>query len=154
MGFFDDMKGSISTMGMGLTQKASDMSGTAKLTFQIKEEEKKLDENKREIGRIMLEKYPDEIRKLCPELYHETTELIKKIAADKKDLAVCKGLKICPNCGAEQDREVLNCTVCGMNMQEAERIISDMAPQEKFCPNCGQKLPADVKFCGACGTQV
>ena len=47
MGFFDDMKGSISTMGMGLTQKSSDMSGTAKLTYQIKEEEKKLDEHKR-----------------------------------------------------------------------------------------------------------
>ncbi|MEE1027432.1 MAG: zinc ribbon domain-containing protein [Agathobacter sp.] len=154
MGFFDDMKGSISTVGMGLTQKATDMSGSAKLIFQIKEEEKKLEENKKEIGRIMFEQFPDEAKKLCPELYHDTTELVKKIANDKKELAVLKGMKICPNCGAEQDKEVINCTVCGMNMQEAARIISDMAPQDRFCPNCGQKLMPDAKFCGACGTQI
>lgn len=154
MGFFDDMKGSISNMGMGITQKANDMSGSAKLIFQIKEEEKKYEENIKELGRILLEQHPDEAKQFCPELYHETSELVKKIASDKKDLAVYKGLKICPNCGAEQDKHVLNCTVCGMNMQEAERIINDMAPQDRFCAKCGQKIEAGAKFCGSCGTPV
>ena len=35
MGFFDEMKGSLSNVGMGISQKANEMSGSVKVTLQI-----------------------------------------------------------------------------------------------------------------------
>ena len=90
------------------------------------------------------------------DIYNNIIELNKKIADDKKELAICKGMKICPNCGAEQYKEVMNCTVCGMNMQDAANIISNMnmESQEKVCPSCGMKITEGAKFCAGCGTRI
>ena len=106
------------------------------------------------LGKAMMELHNEDARRLCPELYNAITELNKKIEEDKKELAICKGMKICPNCGAEQHKKVMNCTVCGMNMQEAERIISNMEPQEKVCPSCGMTIAVGAKFCAGCGTRI
>ena len=154
MGFLDDMKGSLSTVGLGISQKANEMSGGVKVSLQLKEEEKHLQDNLINLGKAMMELHNEDARRLCPELYNAITELNKKIEEDKRELAICKGMKICPNCGAEQHKEVMNCTVCGMNMQEAERIISNMEPQEKVCPSCGMTVAVGAKFCAGCGTRI
>lgn len=154
MGFLDEMKGSLSNMGVGLTQKANDLSGSARISFQIREEEKKLQEKMIELGKVMFELHGEEAKRLCPELYHEIDDLRQTLENNKKELAICKGLQICPNCGAEQPKEALHCTVCGMNMEEAARIISDMQPQETICPTCGNKVAPGARFCTSCGTQV
>lgn len=156
MGFFDEMKGSLSNVGMGISQKANEMSGSVKVTLQIKEEEKQLQENLTNLGKTMFESHSEDAKRLCPDIYNNIIELNKKIADDKKELAICKGMKICPNCGAEQYKEAVNCTVCGMNMQDAANIISNMnmASQEKVCPSCGMKITEGAKFCAGCGTRI
>lgn len=157
MGFLDEMKGSLSNVGIGISQKANEMSGSVKVSLQIKEEEKQLQENFVNLGKAMFQLHGEDAKKFCPDIYNNIVELNKKIAEDKKELAICKGMKICPNCGAEQHKEVMNCTVCGMNMQEAEQIISNMnmaAQEEKVCPTCGMKITEGAKFCAGCGTRI
>ena len=90
MGFFDEMKGSLSNVGMGISQKANEMSGSVKVTLQIKEEEKQLQENLTNLGKTMFELHSEDAKRLCPDIYNNIIELNKKIADDKKELAICK----------------------------------------------------------------
>ena len=50
-------------------------------------------------------------------------------------------MKICPNCGHENNDTGKFCEECGTKLVEAP----------KFCPECGTKLEGTPKFCPECG---
>lgn len=151
MDFFSKTKESLMNVGTAFTQKASDVSGAAVLAMKIHDQEKAIQNGIAELGKRMLEQHPDEARTLCPELYTNILEMQKQLEKDRKELAVCRGMKICPNCGAEQQAEAVCCTACGINMQEAEVLLAQAQP---VCKNCGALLPEGCAFCSNCGTKV
>lgn len=153
MDFFNKAKESLMNVGSAVAQKASDVSGAATLTVRIRDEEKALQDKILELGQFILAQHPEEAKRLCPELTDAIGELKKQIDSDKKNLTVCKGMKTCPNCGAEQQMEAVCCTVCGMNMEEAARLIEQNKPQP-VCKNCGTLLSEGAAFCMNCGTKV
>ena len=53
MVFFNKAKESLSAAGKGFTQKASDVSGIARVTVKMKEEEKQLEKAINELGMSM-----------------------------------------------------------------------------------------------------
>ena len=50
-------------------------------------------------------------------------------------------VRVCPSCGAENDKDSAFCKKCG-------------APLVKKCPSCGADLDADAEFCDKCGTKL
>ena len=90
---------------------------------------------------------------MFPELVYAIDNTLKQIESDTKELAVLKGFRICANCGAEQDRTFVTCTQCGMNLDEAERIVNAQEAV-KFCGGCGKPLTSGSKFCMNCGTKI
>lgn len=153
MDILNRAKESFSMAGKGFSQKASDVSGIAKVTMKIREEEKEIQEMYKSIGEQLYITYPDEMAKLFPEQAFQLDNLKKQLEKDKQDLAIFKGMCICPNCGSEQEKEVLCCTECGMNMEEARRMQSQQ-PEVLFCSNCGKAITAESKFCMNCGQKV
>lgn len=153
MDIFNKAKESISIAGKGFTQKANDVSGIAKVTMKIREEEKEIQEIYRNSGEQLCTLYHEEMTKLFPELALQLENLRKQLEKDKQDLAIYKGMCICPNCGSEQEKDVLCCTECGMNMEDARRMQLQQ-PEVVLCRNCGATLTTESKFCMNCGQKV
>ena len=150
MDFFNKAKESLSAAGKGFTQKASDVSGIARVTVKMKEEEKQLENAISELGLSMYNQRNEEARAMFPEITERIRLLYAELERDRVELAYLKGKKICPNCGTELEAELQCCTACGINVENVERPV----PEQKFCNNCGAPIPEGSKFCNNCGTKV
>ena len=150
MDFFNKAKESLSAAGKGFTQKASDVSGIARVTVKMKEEEKQLENAINELGMSMYNQKNAEAKAMFPEIVERIRLLYAELERDRIELAYLKGKKICPNCGAELEAELQCCTVCGINVANVERPV----PQQKFCSSCGAPISEGSKFCNNCGTKV
>jgi hypothetical protein len=122
------------------------------MNLKIKEDEKALEDAYKKLGEAVYQTQEEEIRNRFVNEIAEIANLEKTLDEDKKQLAVFKGMKICPNCGAEQAAEAMNCTVCGINMEEARRIKDEMSA--RCCTRCGERLDPAAKFCMKCGCPV
>lgn len=150
MDIFNKAKESLTAAGKGFTQKASDVSGLAKVTMKIKEEEKQLDQSLKDLGSLLFNQYNEEAKQLFPQQTESIRQLYAALQQDREELAYLKGKKICPNCGAELDADVQRCTSCGMNVENVVRPSQAQA----FCQNCGSQLVPGSKFCNNCGTKI
>lgn len=161
MDFFNKTKESLKNAGSALSQKANGVSGTVTMTMKIKETEKTIKECYAEAARIMVDEHFEQLQEICPELCQRILDARKQLEKEKKELAICKGLQICPNCGSEESQEVICCTKCGTNIQEASRYLADMEeettnaePVNHFCPNCGNQITENSLFCPNCGNKL
>ncbi|MCI8861005.1 MAG: zinc ribbon domain-containing protein [Lachnospiraceae bacterium] len=150
MDIFNKAKESLSAAGKGFTQKASDVSGLAKVTMKIKEEEKQLDQSLKELGTLLFNQYNEESKQLFPQQSENIRQLYAALQQDREELAYLKGKKICPNCGAELDGDVQRCTSCGMNVENVVRPSRIQA----YCQSCGAQLTPGSRFCNNCGAKI
>ena len=150
MDIFNKAKESLSAAGKGFTQKASDVSGLAKVTMKIKEEEKQLDQSLKELGTLLFNQYNEESKQLFPQQSENIRQLYAALQQDREELAYLKGKKICPNCGAELDGDVQRCTSCGMNVEDVVRPSRIQA----YCQSCGAQLTPGSRFCNNCGAKI
>lgn len=153
MDFFQKTKNSIFSAGKGFSQKASDVSGIARVSIKLKEEEKELQSSLHELGLQFYNLHKEEAQIMFPELTTSIENLYSQISSDKILLAGLKGLKICPNCGAELDAIVQCCTSCGTNVENVPVNPQSTLPKT-FCPNCGTELAENSKFCMNCGANL
>lgn len=154
MDFFNKAKSSIANAGKDITQKASDAGGLAKVTAHIYEVDKEYKEIIKSLGETAYEQNYAEMKAMFPEIVAALDANRADFEKSKKEQAVLKGMRICPNCGAEQDKLAVRCTVCGINMEDAEKTIAVNSSTKAFCPKCGQELVEGAKFCMGCGSPV
>lgn len=152
MDFLNKTKGTLLSAGKNISQKASGASGAVAVSMRIREEEKTLNDSIAALGKMLLEYHTEEAKRLFPEQFAAIQSLMTQIDKDKKELAVCKGLRICPNCGAEQQPEAMCCTMCGINMNEAQAHMAERSVQMMYCSVCGAEIGADSRFCPKCGS--
>lgn len=153
MDFFNKAKESLTNAGKDLTQKASDAGGLAKVTMRLHDLEKNYSEQLKKFAETMYSQHYNESKTLCPDIIYALDQNRKEFEAAKREQATLKGMKICPNCGAEQAKITVRCTACGINMADAEKVLMTQPEQEHvFCKNCGQEIPDGARFCMACGT--
>ena len=150
MDFFNKAKESFSAAGKGISQKASDVSGIARVTMKMKEEEKQLQNAISELGSQLYNQRNEEARNMFPELSEQIKMLYNNLENDRIELAYLKGKKVCPNCGTELEADIQCCTGCGMNVENVSRPVVARV----VCPNCGSELDNDVKFCSNCGYKI
>ncbi len=69
-------------------------------------------------------------------------------------------MKICPQCGWENEDDFSFCLGCGTQLPSnvspavTPAASASSAPAPKICPNCGATVPPNNKFCGSCGTPI
>lgn len=150
MDIFNKAKESFAVAGKGFTQKASDVSGYARVTMKIKEEEKQIEQALRELGSLLFDQHNAESVQMFPQQTENIRQLYAALRADREELVYLKGNKVCPNCGAELDNDVQRCTSCGANVENVVRPGS----ARMFCQNCGSQLAPGSKFCNNCGAKI
>lgn len=150
MDIFNRAMESFAAAGKGFTQKASDVSGLARVTMKIKEEEKLVEQSLIELGTLLYNQRNEESMQMFPQQTEALQQLYATLKADKVEMAYLKGKKVCPNCGEELDGVVQRCTSCGMNV---ENVVRPSAVQT-FCTVCGSQLAPGSRFCNNCGAKV
>lgn len=113
MDIFDKLGDALTVTGKEVANLAKDLTGTAKLNFQIKEEELNIKKLYYQLGK---QYYED--NKECPdETYENMFKSINyceaKIVRYKEELKINKGVRTCPNCGAQYPQNNSFCTNCG-----------------------------------------
>jgi len=121
MAFFDDLSKKLTQVGQTTIQKTKEMADIAKLSSQVNDEEKKIENAYIQMGKIYRELHADD----CEERFAEWLQLIgeseAKIKDYKEEIKEIKGVGKCEACGAE------------------------VPNGSGFCPGCGAKVPVVEK---------
>lgn len=158
MDFFNKAIDSLSTAGKELGKQADNVSEVAKLSFKMQKNEKSLQENYRKLGELIYENYPDKASQLYPEITRIIGKIKLEVECDKRELAACKGKKICPKCGAQQLKSNAYCNECGMDISWAAKAFKaekrvDLVKDTR-CKNCGRSMSAGTVYCNSCGAKI
>ena len=124
MDFFNKAKSTLANTTKDLTQKASDVGGLAKVTAKIFELDKQYNDGLKKLAETLYSQKYEEVKALCPDIIEALDTNRKNVEEAKKEQAILKGMKICPNCGAEQEKNAVRCTVCGIEMASVENYIN------------------------------
>lgn len=115
--FLNKVSGSLSSAGKDISKKAKDAAEVMRLQNEIRANEAKIQEHYTEIGK----RYYMEIKDAPAEEYAYLVEGVRKleerIADDQESLKKVKGMRICPECGAQIDGETSFCTSCGTKLE-------------------------------------
>lgn len=133
MAFLDKLSETLVSAGKDVSQKAKDLSGSAKLTMDIKSKEDYVQKMYAEIGKQYYEAHKDDAEAVYEQMA-QITEALAVIADMKKELLNLKGAKTCPRCGEEVKAADAYCSSCGAKIEDDEIIVDAVvkdAPAEE-----------------------
>ena len=152
MAFFDQLSAKLTQTSQTAVQKTKDMAEIVRLSGQIAEEEKKIEQLYREIGETYYRQFADKDEVLFRDPVKKIRDAEAAVAAMRENVRQLKGVQVCPACGKEQPNGIAYCSSCGVKMPEIE------APQPPIdgvaCPACGAVMERGMAFCTACGAKL
>lgn len=153
MAFFDNVKSKLTSTSQTAVQKAKDLTELTKLTAQVNDAEKKINDLYYKLGFEIYKAYREEPLETGAEHFAQITQLHQQIADYKAQMAALNNTSVCPNCGARVNKDMVFCSGCGSRLNVAEAPAA--APQTgKVCSKCGAPLADDMLFCMSCGNKV
>lgn len=165
MAFFNDLGKKVSQMGQITIQKTKDYADIAKINSGISDEEKRIENLYKQIGKQYVETHKTDFEPEYAEMIGQLEEARVRIEELKNQIQSIKGVVRCPNCGAEVVNNSLFCSSCGTKIEykqeenkeeatEPQAETVETAPAKKFCGKCGTEIEADAEFCPSCGEKV
>lgn len=152
MGFFDNVKNSLTETSQDLTKKAKDTSEIFRLNNANKAKEKEIEKTMYEIGIVYYSNYMEECVEKFPELAGQVQRLQQEIAANKEAIEKLSVEEVCPNCGKKINSGSRFCIYCGAAITgEASQPVNESGEK---CASCGKTLEEGAAFCTYCGTPV
>ena len=132
MAFLDELGKKISHAGQSAVQKGKELADIAKINSAVYDEEKKIDDNYREIGKLYYSLHgedPDVDFAAMIAAIHESESKINEYKQQLKDI---KGVVCCEKCGAEVSSNAAFCSACGapmpvVNPAEEPAQVEDVA---------------------------
>ena len=109
MDFFDRMGEKLVIAGKDVTQKAKDLSGTAKLNFDIKAKEDFIE-------KLYYEDHKEEADGAYGQQMQAIAEAFAAIDHMKEEVLKIKGARQCPQCGATVPEDTEFCGKCGAKL--------------------------------------
>lgn len=152
MGFFDNVKNSLTETSQDLTQKAKDTTEIFRLNNVNKSKEKDIEKIMYQIGSMYYANYMEECAEKFPELTKQVQGLQAEIAANKEMIEKLSIEEVCPNCGKKVNTGSKFCIYCGSPIVSVAQNIVE--PDGKICKACGKPLEEGAAFCTYCGTAV
>lgn len=133
--------------GQKTMQKTKALTELTRLNAVIEDAEQVVREQYAEIGRLYASLHADDYE--AP--FTAAFALIKQAQNDaneaRQQINRIKGLRSCPNCGCDCDRDAVFCSACGAQLAQPE-------PSYTCCPHCGTPMAPDARFCSSCGLPV
>lgn len=130
MSFFDDLEKKINKAGKTAVQKTKEMANVAKLNSTISDEEKRIDDNYLQIGKLYVSLHDAEHEADFDAFIaaiHESEGKIKEFKQQIKDI---KGIVKCEKCGAEVSKDAAFCSACGAPMPKEEPVAAPQPIEE------------------------
>lgn len=118
MAFFEDLGKKISKASQSVVDKGKEIADITKINLAISDEEKKLDECYKKIGKLFVEKVADRAEGEFLQLVQEVHNAEDKIGDYKRQIKDIKGIAVCPKCAAEIQADSVFCNNCGAKINE------------------------------------
>lgn len=118
MDFLNKIGDSIVTATQGVSEKAKDMTGIAKLQYEMKTKEEFLNKKYQEIGKMYYQNSKDVFLEEYTALFDEVEVTLNKLNELKAQIAERKGSKTCSKCGAVVGNTAAFCSECGAKMDD------------------------------------
>ena len=128
MGFFEQLGKKASDTMQSAKEKTNKFSAEMKLKSQLSDKKEKLTTLYCEIGKEVYNSYLKgitEVSNAVSEKAKEITTLEEEMQSINTELLAIKGIKICPNCGAQVTTGSEFCPKCGSKMSE----VVEQAPE-------------------------
>lgn len=116
MAFFDDLGKKLTQAGQTAVEKTKKVADIAKLNSYIYDEEKRIDNNYREIGKLYLSLHGEEPEGEFAGMISAIREAEEKICGFRHQITEIKGIVVCEKCGAEVPLNAVFCSSCGAPM--------------------------------------
>lgn len=126
MDFFEKIGDTLTQFGKDVSQKATELSGIAKLKFDIRAKEDFIKEQYIVLGKAYYKKHrggQDEEQAR----FDQIDEALDAIAKMKLQISELKRTRICPKCGNETPDVAEYCSYCGAKLSD----IVDDSPYEE-----------------------
>ena len=151
MAFFDDFGKKISNLGQTAVQKTRGVTDIARLNSAVNDEEKKLNNTYREIGKIYVRLHLNDPEPSLVDYVRAAAEGEQRIAVYRQQIQETRGTVRCPSCGGQVTANSAFCNNCGFKLLQPQ-----FAPQGNgtLCPQCGNVLAPSMKFCNICGFKL
>ena len=152
MAFFDDLEKKLTKAGQSAVQKTKDFTEVNRIKGFITEEEKKIEAEYRNIGKLYFELHATTPEEALAEAVNNIRESAQKIIDYRTQMQEIRGVLRCEKCGAEIANNVAFCSSCGAPAPKPE---PKEEPSKAFaCKQCGSALEESARFCVNCGTPV
>ena len=148
MSFFDDLSKSIDKTGRTIASKASGIVDSTKLSHQISQEERAMDEVYRQIGIAYFSLYGNAPAEQLAPMCDEIRRKMELLASLRHQELTASGKRLCQNCGCECDMYQPYCYSCSAPLPHVT------PPGMRPCPTCSQDIPEESLYCPACGSYV
>lgn len=116
MAFFDELGKKISQAGQSAVQKGKELADIAKLNSSVSDEERKIADNYREIGKLYFSLHGENPGVDFAAMVAAIHESESKIVEYKQQIKDIKGVVCCEKCGAEVSSNAAFCSACGAPM--------------------------------------
>lgn len=151
MGFFDNVRSSLTETSQDLTKKAKDTTEIFRLTNLNKTKEKEIEKVIYQVGTAYYSNCKDECEMKFPELVSQIQKLQEEIAANKEMIEKLSIEEVCPKCGKKLSPGAKFCIYCGSSMDE---VKSTVKLSGQMCSACGNPIEEGAAFCTHCGTPI
>ena len=148
MALWDDLSKKASETTAKAVQQAKVLSETSRLNGMISDEEKKINNNYYQIGKLYATIHAANYEVEFAGMISGIIESEQKINEYRKQIQEIKGVLRCEKCGAEVAKGVAFCSSCGSPMPKVE--VQDFGKYET-CSGCGAKVEKGMRFCTFCG---
>lgn len=154
MAFFDNVGKKLSQAGQDALQKTKDIADIARLNSAIADEEKRLNNNYLQIGKLYAQLHSADCEECFNTYISAVNESLKKIDDFNAELQVLRAVAKCPNCGAEVPTSSKFCNACGTAMPIVAPKAAVPPADSVMCNNCGAFVDKNMRFCTSCGTPM
>ncbi|MDK2798456.1 MAG: hypothetical protein PWP27_36 [Clostridiales bacterium] len=120
MSIINEMKNKVTHTAKSAIQKSNEIVEVTKLNIAMGDAQSRIDGKLKDIGKVIYDIYKsgeilsEEITAKCLEI----DEIVQEIDKMKEKLALLRKIKICPNCGKENETDAFFCSKCGSRMDE------------------------------------
>lgn len=142
MGFFDDVKKTVTDLGQGASQKTKSFTDGMKINSQINDQKKNLSRMYEDLGRMLYQEETVRSNPKCAQLLNWIDNGEMNLKNLEQQLSTSKGSIICKNCGAQVMIGNAFCQNCGAKIEMPQAHQPQGAPQNNnWQPNQQQGNP-------------
>lgn len=152
MGFFENVKNTLTETSQELTQKAKDTTEVYRLSNANKTKEKEIEKLMYQIGVSYYSNYKEECTSKFSEFVQQVENLQMEIATNKEAIEKLSVEEVCASCGKKINPGSKFCIYCGATIVQDKTESVELSGE--VCSNCGCSLEAGAVFCTNCGTKV